>query len=81
MSPKEDSHYQRVLSDICVGLAERLRKLREQRNWTQTYLSVHTGLGKRLFLIERGRKEPCLRSLEILADGFEMSLSQFLRRV
>jgi len=43
------------------------------------YLSVHTGLG-RVFIsdLELGKKEPCLRSLEILAMGFEMSLSQFL---
>jgi transcriptional regulator with XRE-family HTH domain len=56
--------------------------LRLQRGWTQTYLAVHTGLG-RVFIsdIETGKKEPCLRSLEILAVGFEMSLAQLFSRL
>ena len=31
--------------------------------------------------LENGKKEPCLRSLEILAAGFELSLSQLLSRL
>jgi len=56
--------------------------LRQQRGWTQTYLAVHTGLG-RPFLsnVENGRKEPCLRSLEILALAFDMSLAQLMSRL
>ena len=69
-----------MATDVCVRLGKRIRKLRQQRKWTQTYLSIHTGLGRAFISnIERGQKEPCLRSLEILAMGFEMSLSQLLR--
>jgi transcriptional regulator with XRE-family HTH domain len=48
----------------------------------QTYLAVHTGLGRAFISgLENGKKEPCLRSLEILAVGFEMSISQLFRRL
>jgi transcriptional regulator with XRE-family HTH domain len=45
-------------------------------------LAVHTGLG-RVFLsdLERGKKEPCLRSIEILAIAFEMTIPQLFRSV
>lgn len=40
------------------------------------------GLGRPFISnIERGQKEPCLRSLEILAIAFDLSLSQLLSRV
>ena len=68
--------------DVCVRLGKRIRKLRLDRGWTQTYLSVHTGLGRPFISnIERGEKEPCLRSLEILAIAFDMSLSRLLRKI
>ncbi len=68
--------------DISVRVGRRVRKLREERGWTQTYLSVHTGLGRAFISdVERGHKEPCLRSLEILALAFDKSLSQFLRGI
>jgi transcriptional regulator with XRE-family HTH domain len=68
--------------DVCVRLGKKVRKLREQRGWTQTYLAVHSGLGRPFISnLETGKKEPCLRSVEILALAFEMSLSQLMRGV
>lgn len=68
--------------DVCIRVGRKIRKLRKQRGWTQDYLAIHTGLGRTFISnIERGQKEPCLRSLEILALGFEMSLSQLFRSV
>ena len=68
--------------DICVRLGKRVRKLRQERGWTQDYLAVHTGLGRPFIsTIESGKKEPCLRSLEILATAFGLSLSQFFSRL
>ena len=66
--------------DICVRLGRRVRALRQERGWTQIYLAVHTGLNK-IYIsdIERGVKEPCLRTLETLADGFEIALSELLK--
>ena len=68
--------------DICVRLGRRVRALRRERGWTQIYLAVHTGLN-RIYIsdIERGAKEPCLRTLETLADGFEIALSELMERL
>jgi transcriptional regulator with XRE-family HTH domain len=69
-----------MATDICVRFGKRLRALRKERGWTQIDLAVHTGLG-RVFIsdLERGKKEPCLRSIEILAIAFEVSISQLFR--
>jgi transcriptional regulator with XRE-family HTH domain len=68
--------------DICVRFGQKLRKLRLQRNWTQTDVAVHLGMD-RSFLsdLERGKREPCLRTLELIAQGFEMTVSQLLSRI
>jgi transcriptional regulator with XRE-family HTH domain len=71
-----------MATDICVRFGKRIRALRKERGWTQIDLAVHTGLG-RVFLsdLERGKKEPCLRSIEILAIAFEMTIPQLFRSV
>lgn len=59
-----------------------MRRLRKERGWTQDYLAVHTGLGRPFISnLETGKKEPCLRSIEILADAFDLSLGQLMRRL
>ena len=56
--------------------------LRDAREWTQIYLSVHTGLSRTFISdLELGRKEPCLRTLEILAQAFEISVIELLKGV
>jgi transcriptional regulator with XRE-family HTH domain len=63
-------------------MGRRLRNLREKRGWSQTYLSVHLGMDRSyLSDLERGKREACVRSLEVIAMGFEMSISQFMRGV
>lgn len=80
ISPKGYSHHASVAIDICTRLGRRIRRLRQQRGWTQTYLAEHTGLGRAFISnLENGRKEACLRSMEILAIGFDVSLSQLFR--
>jgi transcriptional regulator with XRE-family HTH domain len=84
-SVKSYSHHVEVSSeprDICVRFGRKLRKLRLQRKWTQTDVAVHLGMD-RSFLsdLERGKREPCLRTLEIIAQGFEVTVSQLLSRI
>jgi transcriptional regulator with XRE-family HTH domain len=68
-----------MAKDICERFGKRLRALRTERGWSQTYLSVHTGLSRTFISdVELGRKEPCLRTLEIFALGFEISLGELL---
>ncbi len=68
--------------DVCLRFGKRVRRLRKERGWTQDYLAVHTGLGRPFISnLETGKKEPCLRSIEILADAFDLSLGQLMRRL
>ena len=68
--------------DVCLRFGKRVRRLRKERGWTQDYLAVHTGLGRpSISNLETGKKEPCLRSIEILADAFGLSLGQLMRRL
>ena len=71
-----------MATDIQTRFGKRIRKLRTERGWTQVDLEVHTGLG-RVFIsdLERGKKEACLGSIEILALGFDMTVSQLMRGV
>lgn len=71
-----------MAKDICARLGAKIRRLRKDKEWTQTYLSVHTGLSRTFISdLELGRKEACLRSLEILADGFGIPVSELLAEV
>jgi transcriptional regulator with XRE-family HTH domain len=71
-----------VTEDICVRLGKRIRALRKRREWTQTYLSVHSGLGRTYISdVERGKKELCLYSLETVAGAFGMTVSELMKGV
>ncbi len=71
-----------MAKDICSRFGERIRELRIEREWTQIYLSVHTGLSRTFISdLELGRKEPCLRSLEIMAQGFGMTIIELMKGV
>jgi transcriptional regulator with XRE-family HTH domain len=56
-----------VSSDICVSFGNRLRRLRKQREWTQVYMAEHVGMDRSFISdLENGKKEICLRNLELL---------------
>jgi transcriptional regulator with XRE-family HTH domain len=69
-------------ADICVRFGKRLRRLREARDWSLTYFAVHSGLAKTFVHdLETGRKEPCLRVIEVIAKSFELTVSQLMRGI
>ena len=71
-----------MATDICVRFGRRIRELRRKRGWTQVYMATHTGLGSvYISQLENGKKEPGLRTLEILALSFEMTPAQLLRGI
>jgi transcriptional regulator with XRE-family HTH domain len=68
--------------DICIRLGRRLRKLRKSKEWSQSYMSVHTGIGRpHISNLETGKKEAGLRVLEILADSFGISLPKLVSKL
>jgi transcriptional regulator with XRE-family HTH domain len=71
-----------VSTDICVRLGKRLRTLRKQRKWTQVYMAEHVGMDRSFISdLENGKKEICIRNLELLATTFDMTLSQLMSRL
>jgi transcriptional regulator with XRE-family HTH domain len=63
-------------------VGERIRELRKAKGWNQDDLAQHTGLGRTYISnVERGRKNPSLRSLQIFAAGFKMSVSEFMKGI
>lgn len=60
----------------------RLRKLRKQRGWTQVQMAERLGLDRSYLAdIERGMRNISIVNLEIIAEGFGLSLSQLLSRI
>ncbi len=67
-------------TDIRVRLGNRVRALRRERQWTQVELAEMLGIDRSYVSeIETGKKDPSLRVLKTIADGFGLSLSQLLR--
>ena len=69
-----------MATDICILLGRRIRKYRLAKGWTQTYLSVHAGVGRNYISdVELGKKEVGLRNLQVLALSLDISLDKLLK--
>ena len=67
-------------TDIRVKLGNRVREMRRERGWTQVELAEMLGIDRSyLSEIESGKKDPSLRVLKTIANGFKLTLSQFLK--
>jgi len=57
-----------------------LRSLRKKKDWTQVELADYLGL-RRTYVsdLERGKRNVSLLTMEIIARGFKLSVSQLLR--
>jgi len=68
-----------VSSDICVRLGKRIRALRKGRGWTQVYMAEHVGIDRSFISdLENGKKEICIRNLELLATTFGMTIARLM---
>jgi hypothetical protein len=65
--------------NVTTRFGERLKKLRLSRNMTQLQLSIWFGIDRSYISdVERGRKSVSLPMLEVIALGFDMTLSELL---
>jgi transcriptional regulator with XRE-family HTH domain len=65
-----------------VRFGQRLRKLREKAGLTQTEMAYRFGLDRgHLSDLELGKKSICLPTLEVLAKGFDISISELFKGV
>ena len=69
-------------ADIRARFGLRLRSLRKKKGWTQVELADYLGL-RRTYVsdLERGKRNVSLLTMEIIARGFKLSVSQLLRGV
>ena len=66
--------------DICAATGERIRKLRLAKSWRQIDLAEHSGVHEvHISDLERGTREPGLRTLRKIAVALGITLSEMLR--
>lgn len=69
-------------TDIVERFGERIKTLRLAKGATQIALAERVGIEQSyLSLLENGKQEPCLRVIEMLATGLEISLSKLFKDV
>lgn len=68
--------------DLLTRLGDRIRKLRKARGWTQAEMAEKIGLDRSFLAdVERGKRNVSILNLELIAHGFEISLSQLFTRL
>ena len=68
--------------DINIAFAEALRELREQRELSQETLAAKSGLDRTFIsLLERGQRQPTLKSMSKLTTALDTTLTAFARRI
>ncbi len=69
-------------TDIVERFAERLKKVRKEKNITQIVLSEKAGIETTyLSDLENAKKEPCLRVIDMLATGLGVSMSDLFKNI
>ncbi len=65
--------------DILIKFGERIRSLRDAKDWSQEELAEKTGFHRTYIgMIERGERNLSLKNIEKFADVFKMSVSKLL---
>lgn len=65
--------------DICISLGKRIRELRKERGWRQIDLAEQAGINENYVSdLEVGKKEVCLRTLQVLAKALGVKTVELL---
>ncbi|MBC8462537.1 MAG: helix-turn-helix transcriptional regulator [Deltaproteobacteria bacterium] len=68
--------------DINTAFSEVLRELRELRGLSQEALAAKSDLDRTyISLLERGQRQPTLKSMSSLANALETTLTEFARQI
>jgi XRE family aerobic/anaerobic benzoate catabolism transcriptional regulator len=71
-----------MASDICILLGLRIRELRTAKGWRQIDLAEEAGINENYISdLEIGKKEICLRTMQAIADAFDLTLAELLQGV
>ena len=69
-----------MAKEICAATGERIRKLRRAKGWRQIDLAEHSGVHEaHISDLERGTREPGLRTLSKIVTALCTPLSEMLR--
>ena len=67
-------------SDVCILLGQRIRDLRTAKHWRQIDLAEEAGINENYVSdFEIGKKEICLRTMQAVADAFDLTLAELLK--
>lgn len=68
--------------NITVRFGKRLRKLRKEKGWTQVQMADALGIDRSYISdMEKGKKNVCLPTMEVIAIGFGVSISKLTSRL
>jgi transcriptional regulator with XRE-family HTH domain len=68
-------------NDICKRVGQRIRDLRQEREWSQQLLADHAQIERaHLSRLEDGKREAGLRVLEKIAIALDVDVAELLRR-
>ena len=69
-----------VKSDILIKFGNRIRELRNEKEWSQETLADKTGFHRTYIgMIERGERNLSLKNIEVFASSFGLSISELLK--
>jgi transcriptional regulator with XRE-family HTH domain len=67
---------------LLVQLGKRIQTLRKRKRWTQTDMAVTLDISRgHISDIEQGKREPGLITLQIIAKGLGITMSELLQRL
>jgi transcriptional regulator with XRE-family HTH domain len=68
--------------DVCTQVGRRIRKLRNDRGWTQAMLADHAEITREhLSELENGKKEVGILTLSRLAGALGVTLAEFFQEI
>jgi len=75
-------HYGKVQSDLLIRLGTRVKALRARQGWTQVELAEKVGIDRSFLAdVERGKRNISILNLAAIAEGLDVTLSQFFSRL
>jgi transcriptional regulator with XRE-family HTH domain len=68
--------------NITVRFGKRLKELRNKKGWTQVQMADALGIDRSYISdMENGKLNVCLPTLEVLAQGFGISMAKLISRL
>jgi transcriptional regulator with XRE-family HTH domain len=68
--------------NITIRFGKRLKDLRKKKGWTQVQMADALGIDRSYISdMENGKLNVCMPTLEVLAQGFGVSMSKLISRL